>query len=406
MTLTAKYRQLAIVLIGTGLLLDSALAWKDRDLVRKGYPDFTTFYSAGLIVRAGQASHLYLDSMQFSVQQRFAPDVVIRHGALPYIHSPFEALLFVPFTYISYFRAYLLWNVMSLGLLLATIFLLGHYLGVNGKGIAAWMVASLSFFPAFMCLLQGQDLILEFLLLTLVFVSLQAKRDIPAGIWLGMATFRPQLALPLALILLFDRRYKVIASFVITTVALTIVSMMTVGWHEFLEYPKYVWGLEQKLGHGAILPTAMPNLRGLVAIFAHDGHAPALALTGAASVLLLSLAIQQFRRARMAGRLDLAFGIAVLTSMLISYHAFVYDLTLLLLPIMASFRDDGGERPRLSWTTLVPLTMLFCTPLLMVLWLWLGRLNYFVPVLLLFFFALRQAVPSLPANQVMRARTA
>jgi hypothetical protein len=93
------------------------MAWKDWDLVRKGYPDFTIFYSAGKMVRAGMARSLYDERVEFQVQRQFAPNVSIRHGALPYNHPPFEALLFVPFTHLPYLPAYLAWNAVNLGLM-------------------------------------------------------------------------------------------------------------------------------------------------------------------------------------------------------------------------------------------------------------------------------------------------
>jgi hypothetical protein len=115
-------------LLVTGLLLNGFMAWKDWGLVRKGYPDFTIRYSAGKMVRAGMARSLYDERVEFQIQREFAPEVSIRHGALPYNHPPFEALLFVPFTYLPYLPAYLAWNAVNLGLLGLALFLLRRHL--------------------------------------------------------------------------------------------------------------------------------------------------------------------------------------------------------------------------------------------------------------------------------------
>src|SRR5437773_11185140 len=100
------------------------MAWNSRDLIRKGYPDFTIFYSAGKILREGLGVKLYDESTQYRIQQEFAAGVSIRQGPLPYNHPPFEALLFLPFTYLPYFSAYLLSNVITLRLLCHFPFLL------------------------------------------------------------------------------------------------------------------------------------------------------------------------------------------------------------------------------------------------------------------------------------------
>jgi hypothetical protein len=230
------------------------------------------------------------------------------------------------------------------------------------------------------------------LLLTLVYSSLQKGRYARAGLWLGAGVFRPQLVLPLVVILLFDRRFRSVLGFACSAVAASLISIATVGWREFLDYPKYVWQLEQHLGRGAIVPTAMPNFRGFVAIFTRDGYTLSLGLTFAGSLFLLILAIRLFRGAERSGRLDLAFSVAVLVSVLISYHAFMYDLSLLLLPVLFLVKIGVARERDARWSLAIPISLLFFTPLLMFLWLGLGRLNYFVPVLFLWVWGMRQQI--------------
>jgi hypothetical protein len=230
------------------------------------------------------------------------------------------------------------------------------------------------------------------LLLALVYSSLQKGRYAQAGIWLGAGVFRPQLVVPIVFILLFDRRFRSVLGFACSAVAASLISIATVGWREFLDYPRYVWQLEQHLGRGAILPTAMPNLRGFVAIFTRDGYALSLGSTFAGSLFLLILAIRLFRRAEKAERLDLAFSVAVLASVLVSYHAFMYDLSLLLLPVLFLVNFAVSKKRDMHWSSTLPIALLFFTPLLMLLALGLGRLNFMVPVLLLWLSGMRREI--------------
>ena len=110
------------------LSLHIVVAWRSRDLVRKGYPDFTALYSAGKIVREGLGNQLYDSQTQYRIQQEFAAGVSIRQGPLPYIHPPWEALLLVPFTWFSYPVAYLLWDAVNVLILLSLPFLLRNQL--------------------------------------------------------------------------------------------------------------------------------------------------------------------------------------------------------------------------------------------------------------------------------------
>src|SRR5436190_251929 len=91
-----KYRKLFLLFLTGMLALHVIVAWRSRELIRKGYPDFTALYSAGKIVGQGLRKQLYDSQTQYRIQQEFAAGVSIRQGPLPYIHPPWEALIFVP----------------------------------------------------------------------------------------------------------------------------------------------------------------------------------------------------------------------------------------------------------------------------------------------------------------------
>jgi hypothetical protein len=397
--LTPKYKLLVPVLLATGLSLNGFMAWKDRDLVRKGYPDFTIFYSAGKMVRAGMASSLYDEPVELQTQLQFAPDVSIRHGSLPYNHPPFEALLFLPFTFLSYFPAYLAWNALNIGLLGLALGLLRRHVPLMWSQSLGIFLCAVAFFPIFICLLQGQDMLLLFFLLATAYVLLKQGSDFLAGFCLGMGIFRPHLVLPIAVVLLFSRRLKAALGIACSSLALMAISIAVVGWRGFLNYPRYVWTLEQIMGRGAIVPDDMPNLRGFLAIFFRDGHLAALILSAAGSVFLLILAVRFFRSADHAGNLELGFSVAVLVSVLVSYHAFIYDLGLLFLPALFFFDkavlgpEDGMQREH--WESVMPVAVLFFTPLLMFLWLRLSHLNFLTPLLFLWLWGLSREISRL-----------
>lgn len=379
--ISSRYAPFIRALLVTGLLLNAFMAWTNRDLVRKGYPDFTIFYAAGTMVRSGMAGSLYDERAEFQTQRQFAPEVSIRHGALPYNHPPFEALLFVPLSFLPYLPAYLVWDAVNLGLLgLAPLLLRRHIPLLQARPLWVWILCAVAFFPVFVCLLQGQDMIVFFFLLAVACGSLKEGADFLAGCWLGMGLFRPHLVLPLAIILLFSRRRKAVLGVAFCGVIMAAISIAVIGWRGFLDYPRYVWRLEQIMGRGAIVPDNMPTLRGLLAIFFRDGHPTALALGATGSICLLILAIWIFRSAEDAGNLELGFSAAILVTILISYHAFIYDLGLLLLPALLLL---GEEMRRKHWELIVPVVVLFFTPLLMFLWLRLSHLNLLTPVLFL-----------------------
>ena len=58
--------------------------------------DFSEFYAAGQIVRHGLGANLY----DLKTQAEFQLQVALVHAL--YLRPPFEAFLFVPFTYFNY----------------------------------------------------------------------------------------------------------------------------------------------------------------------------------------------------------------------------------------------------------------------------------------------------------------
>ncbi|HKS76965.1 MAG TPA: glycosyltransferase family 87 protein [Terriglobales bacterium] len=384
--LERRNRVLPLFLAGM-VVVHIFVIWNARHLIRKGYPDFTIFYSAAKIVREGLGARLYDPQVQYQVQLEFASGVSIRQGALPYNHPAFEALFFVPLTYLPYLTAFVIWdalNLVMLGLVLRCLRPHAPFLQRLGLG-KAWF-ACLAFFPVCVALLQGQDMILLLLLFALAFVSLKRGNDIAAGAWLGLGLFRFHLVLLLVLILLLRKRFKVLIGFAAIACFLMLVSVTIVGWPGMLHYPQYVWYIEQTMGHGAIVPSDMPNLRGLIASLLTDLLPKQLVLLVTA---LLSLAVITFvglrqRMDRSVDLLNLAFSEWILAVVLLSYHAFAYDLCLLLLPIVLVL-DDLQRRPGADSVTrrllLIPILILFFSPLQMALWLKLGQLSLLATVL-------------------------
>ena len=311
----------------------AVMFWNVRELIRDGYPDFAIYYRAGIMVRRGVGRWLYDDATQVKIQREFSPEDAIRIGALPYNHPPFEAAWFLPFTYLSFPSAFALWDLVNLAMLVTLPFLLRpHLSALQSYSWPLWVIATVAFFPIFAALLQGQDAILLLFLYVLVFVCLKKNRDAFAGAWLALGLFKPHLVLPFVFLLLLQGRKKLLYGFLPMAAMLALVSTDIVGREGMELYPVYVMHLEKTLAGGAIVPSDMPNLRGALDLF--FSGAPHMVT----AVLLISLGFFVFT-ARMCRRsrtnlFDLKFSLAAITTVLVSYHALMYDLSLLMLPVL------------------------------------------------------------------------
>jgi hypothetical protein len=154
------------------------------------------------------------------------------------------------------------------------------------------------------------------------------------------------------------------------------------GWRGPLDYVRFVIRLEGT-GAGAFGPEVVPNIRGLVA------ELPGLSASGpwtALLILALSLVVFFVALSRIRARPDsiiLTSSLAAVATILISFHALVYDLTLLLptlLFLLARTVDAQGKI--IDARTMLLVFLLLLSPLYVFLWLVVERFFWFSLILL------------------------
>src|SRR5258708_34276576 len=123
-----------------------------REGIKRGYPDFTIFYTAGTILRQGLGHQLYDRKVQYEVQESFTGHIAFRKGPLPYNHPPFEALIFVPLTLLPYPQPLVPRDLLTVGPLSGVAALLRESVGPF-RLIRPWrcVLPSIAFFPLFPC---------------------------------------------------------------------------------------------------------------------------------------------------------------------------------------------------------------------------------------------------------------
>ncbi|MFZ0587766.1 MAG: glycosyltransferase family 87 protein [Candidatus Sulfotelmatobacter sp.] len=389
---------IALLIVGM-LCIHGVLFWKARVLIRQGYPDFTIFYTAGKMLHEGLGHSLYDGALQYEVQQTFAAGVRIRKGPLPYNHPPFEALIFEPLASLDYPTAYLAWSAINLAILGFLPFLLRQHIPALAHYPAfMWLLVFFGFFPVLVALLQGQDVILLLLLNALAFAALKRNADTLAGCWLGLSVFKFQLIVPFVLILLCWKRTKVLQSFVVIGGALAAISVAITGWTGALRYPGFVLHVEKFMERDRIA-VDMPNLRGLLEgwSFAREFTAAHVITIALSIALLVWVILKGQNRAHSRQRFDLQYSLAMVAAVLASYHAFPYDLSLLLIPVLVMINYAIGtaslQRYR-NWALMVPVVLLFVTPTYMLLWLRFDHFNLFATVLLLWTWGIARELSS------------
>ena len=365
------------------IVLHALVWWMARRQVVEGLPDFRIFYTAGRMLQRGQGTSLYDDSLQLSTQREFVPPARFGATPLPYNHPPFEALLYLPLVQLSYLQAYFLWDVLNLGLLVATIWRLRLWLpNLSAEFPLLLYLVPLAFFPVAYALMQGQDSILLMALYGLAYGCLRRGRDLEAGVYLGLGLFKFHLVLPFVFILLLRRRWRAIAGLAAVALGEAAVSWALVGWEQLRYYPSYAWHINRVQQIRIIVPSNMPNLRGLLTGWKWSAAArpwPEIALLGV-SFALLVWAAGQWQPASLTDerRWNRGFSIALIVTFLTGYHGYNQDLSILLLPLLLTADFVlGAAKDRASTTTKLFLGLMFFIPLYLVLTLKYGHQNLF-----------------------------
>jgi len=363
--------------------------WNVRTRIARGDPDFTAFYAAATLVRSGHAVDIYNPSEQFSAQTRFTDDSDLRRGPLRYIHPPFEALLFVPFTFFPYRAAFILWDLANVGMLVAIAVSLRATL-LPGSGIHIWdlLLGLLAFFPIFANFFQGQDAILLLLVVALAFRAMKLRADFSAGCWMALGLFRFQLVIPLVLVLALWGRRRIALGFISVTAVLVLVSAVTVGWKNLMRYPGYLWLWASVPGSGRTPRSLLPSLLGLITGWPRLDHIHWLvAIVLLVSAWLVIVVAGMKNRAQEPRFFDFCFACAILASVLVGYNTSTYDLALLVLPLAVILREGltGLVRARL----LLPIVPLLISPFWFLIGMYWQSFNVIAVFLLWWLFALR-----------------
>jgi len=345
------------------------------------------------MVREGHGAELYDSSTQLAAQREFAADADIRRGPLPYIHPPFEALIFLPLTLLSYKAAFLVWNLINLGILLLDVHLLRNWLP-GLQILTGWqlLLIALAFFPIFANFHQGQDAILLLTLVILGMRSIDRGALLTAGCWLGCGVFKYHLVLPLLLMLAVWKGRRLAIGFLATAAAAGLASVAMVGWKGMVEYPAYAWHVISMPGFGRIPYRQLPNLMGLLGgwpLTENGGWLVQLAVF-VCSAGLIAFVLRMGKLSENGGDFALIAASSIIAALLVGYSTNTYDLALLVVPL-ALIADDflrrSDEKPAID--LILPAVPLLCSPLWFYLWLRWGRINLIAVLLLWWVGAMR-----------------
>ncbi len=333
-----SYAWIAGVVLWGAWLVSTILGPGNLDLAKHVIgTDYLQFYTAGVTLRQGESAELYDFDYQARLEQSIAgPGLTSFHA---FITPPFFAWLYVPFTFVSYVWSFLLWSLLSLVFLWASIKLISQ---VKPNTAFLW---SLTFFPVFAAISFGQNSLLSLLVFSLTYWLMRKDKPLAAGLVCSLLLFKPQLVLGICLLWLLEWRKSwrsllgllfggsVLAAlcFWLLPVASTAYINLARSYIPQMLYQDQfpLWHLNSLRGFWILL---FPGKKWLV-----EALSLGLSILGITGFIILWHALRK--------NIRVLFALAVCLTIWITPHAMIYDWSILLIPAILLWQEFAALKP-------------------------------------------------------------
>jgi glycosyl transferase family 87 len=302
--------------------------WVHQYQADSTHNDFAFYYVGAEIGLRDGWSRIYDQGLQDAFYSS------LRHGGtaaanLHYVNPPPLAWIITPLTALSVENAYVVWTFVNLGALLLTWWLLAPGAGLKK---ASHLFAVAAFFPLVWSFINGEVVVVLAALVACSAVLLRARREVAAGLLLGVAlAVKPTVVFVIPIALVAAGHWRAAAASAGAAGVLAVTSLVTIGSSGVTEF-RHLAALAQN-DPGSYSTTIKAVLGpGAVAI--------------AAEVLLATAAVAAAWRHR-RGDSGLAMSAGILGSLLAAPYLHPYDLTLLL--VAGWLQVPAADRWLLAW---------------------------------------------------------
>lgn len=308
-------------------------------------PDFLQFYTYGSLVRSGAVNRLYEPKAHAAAARQIDPQLALSDFRPNY--SPVVAWLSAPLAALTFLQAMAAFSVASVAAYVSAVMLLGSATSrFQSRGLMALVAAA---WPTlFIVLRYGQISALSLLLLAGAAVAAARRRDMAAGILLGLLAYKPQLLLAPLLALLALRQWRLLVGVSLGAGAELLLDLMLVGPAMMRQYVEVLIGIARQPELVQFFAAESHSLRGFVRLLLPWPWL--LTTAGLMAVPVAAWAAVRVWRRHSDWRPRWAA--LVVAALLASPHLLTYDLLLLAVPLvlLADWLIEAhGDIPRGAW---------------------------------------------------------
>jgi alpha-1,2-mannosyltransferase len=322
--------------------------------------DFTQDYLAGYALRHGV--NIYGDPLKSLSMELF------NFESRNY-HPPFNALLFLPISYLPYRAAFVVWSLLSL---LSFGVLVVYSLSACGLARYPWLPLSallLLWKPFTASIWLGQVSVVLALLIVLGFAALERGRDRAAGFLFAGATLIKLFPGFLLLYLVVQRRWRCAITWAATVAVGLLISLAVTGRENSLDYINSVLPEQMRLFasfpfnisfEGVVRTIFGPNEYFIPALALHPAAVKALVLTIGLVFIIAAWSAVLSCRSEIVDKN--AFVLFCVTMLLVSPLTWPHTCLMLVLALALLLRDGIIHQQMSSLRVLIVVLALFSVP--------------------------------------------
>lgn len=319
--------------------------------------DFLQFYVAGSFVREGRLNELY------DLQPLYARAQAIAPGSRDTIYAPMQSpqslLAFAPVSVFSYPVAVTIWIVVIVLLYAASCAITWRYCTGLHRYRYETIACAIAFPGLFTTVLHGQTSVVALLALAAALFALRHGRPFVAGLAIGCLAFKPHWLLAAGAVFVALREWRVVVGALTGAAGQFGATCLLMGPAVMGAYWRTLQTV-QRLGD-LLEPYPGESLRSFFKVFVPFEKAALVAyLLVAVATLYVAMRIWRSRAS-----FELRSSGVVLATLLVSPHAFPYDL-ILLAPVFFLVANWLADHPSHPPSRAISLTLcaLFVAPLL------------------------------------------
>jgi hypothetical protein len=343
------------ILWGTAIILAAYFIFFVVTNASRSTHGFVAYYTASKLLAEGEdVSGFYNNDWFSSNVKRFVPEVYEIYN----VNMPTTSLIMLPLVKFDYSTARIIWTIFNFIILFAAVSFLIRKFSYKEFWVPLILILFLAYQPLYANFSFGQAYILIFCLLIVAWYAYVSGNEKLLGIAIGLIFILKSTSFIFWLFLLVQRRWR---SLVWGFAAMLIIILLSLPWIGFDAWQTYAGKITGFVSNPSLTVTAYQTLHSFfhhLTTFSKEWNPkplfnlPLLGDLLSVFCALIIVAVSSFIAFKQNNS-EMAFGIFIITGLIISPVSLDYHYTILLLSILILINNDQKDSTAMLWVLIL-----------------------------------------------------